>query len=111
MLRKEPGVTLLADHRWIEFEDRNGHGFAQPDFLLGVRGREYLLEVKRSATGAAVEQLLLLYRPLVEMLGYKQLVLIQVALNTVGKSTALLTLDQVLTLTPGLNTHLWNWRP
>lgn len=57
-----------ASHgQWIEFEDRNGAGFCQPDFLLNFRPRcMVMLECKLSWTFDAVEQLDNLYRPVVE---------------------------------------------
>ena len=59
-----PGAT---HGQWIEFADRNGPGFCQPDFLLNFRPRcMVVLECKLSWTFDAVEQLDNLYRPVVE---------------------------------------------
>jgi len=112
--------ALLYAHPWIEFEDARGHGYAQPDFIVAPAGtREaggaartrFLLEAKRSASGAAEVQLRDLYLPLVEALLPGSWVLVQVALNAVGKPTALLELAQVLSLVPSPTVHLWHWRP
>lgn len=50
---------------WIEFADRNGRGFAQPDFVIYSRSDLWIvLEAKLSQTPAAFEQLFKLYLPL-----------------------------------------------
>lgn len=50
---------------WIEFEDANGKGFAQPDFVVYGSGKKWrILEAKLSQTNVAFEQLFSLYLPL-----------------------------------------------
>lgn len=51
---------------WIKFEDRNGLGWAQPDFLLGFDGKIAILEAKYTWVPEGHSQIELLYRPLVE---------------------------------------------
>ena len=53
---------------WIEYEDENGKGFAQPDHLVWGFGWVMLFECKLSRNVAAVEELQTLYAPLVQEL-------------------------------------------
>ena len=53
--------------RWFEFEDLNGHGYCQVDFILrGASGRLALLECKHTWVEEAWQQLEGLYVPVVE---------------------------------------------
>lgn len=62
-------LGVLCHGPWIEFEDANGHGFAQPDWLLAVPGVcLVVLECKVTYTPFGVEQLRNLYLPLCESL-------------------------------------------
>lgn len=54
--------------QWIEFEDANGRGWAQPDFILIGQRRLVVLEAKYTWVPEAMAQLDLLYRPLCEAL-------------------------------------------
>ena len=54
--------------QWIEFEDQNGRGFAQPDFLFECDTRVVVLEAKYTWTPAGHEQLERLYIPLVGLI-------------------------------------------
>lgn len=62
-LRRPPDSDLLAGP-WIEFWDRNGHGFAQPDFLLASPRTVVILECKLTENRRAWVQLFKLYSPL-----------------------------------------------
>lgn len=62
-LLNEFGKTL-AQGQWIEFEDANGKGYAQPDFFLVRADRIVCWEVKLRQTAAAISQIMELYRPL-----------------------------------------------
>lgn len=54
---------------WFAYMDANGKGFAQPDFLLPLKGGILaILEVKLTATPTAEEQLRELYMPIAEFL-------------------------------------------
>lgn len=54
---------------WIQFRDRNGTGFAQPDFVIYSSAKQWcVLEAKLSQTPAAFEQLFKLYVPLLTFL-------------------------------------------
>lgn len=62
-LRKRVEGEIYAG-QWLEFVDRNGFGFAQPDFFL-VRDKSIVLfEAKLTQTEDGYQQLALLYRPL-----------------------------------------------
>lgn len=52
--------------QWIEFEDQNGRGWAQPDFIHQFGRKLVVLEAKYSWVPEAIGQLELLYRPLCE---------------------------------------------
>ena len=54
---------------WIQFEDTNGVGFAQPDFIVYSSANSWIvLEAKLSQTPSAFEQLFKLYLPLLSKL-------------------------------------------
>lgn len=59
-------ASSVLSEQWIEFEDDNGHGYAQPDHLIIEPSRVVIVECKLSQNDAAWDQLLLLYRPLIE---------------------------------------------
>lgn len=52
---------------WFEFQDANGHGWCQPDFLLEIAGGLLILEVKLSLRLEAQAQIEELYQPVVEL--------------------------------------------
>lgn len=61
---------------WFEYMDANGKGFAQPDFLLPLKGGLLaILECKLTATPVGKEQLALLYMPLAQFLWPKRQIL------------------------------------
>lgn len=53
--------------QWFEFEDANGLGLAQPDFILPVGGALVVLEAKYSWVPEAQTQIERLYRPILEI--------------------------------------------
>lgn len=52
--------------KWIEFEDQNGRGFAQPDLFFILRGEVVCLEAKLRWVPEGHSQGELLYKPLLE---------------------------------------------
>jgi len=58
--------------RWIEFEDRNGHGWAQPDLFFALREEIVVLEAKYTWVAEGHSQGELLYKPLLEHLFRKK---------------------------------------
>ena len=68
--QKLVGKALPRDAQegfWFEFEDRNGYGVCQPDFLLPIpaKGAWAIIECKRTDCRDARVQLLELYLPVV----------------------------------------------
>lgn len=58
-----------AEHgKWIEFEDQNGPGWAQPDLFFVLRGEVVCLEAKLKWVAEGHSQGELLYKPLLEHL-------------------------------------------
>ena len=53
---------------WLRFEDRNGVGYAQPDFVVITENEWLVLEAKLTQTSAAFAQLFRLYIPLLSCL-------------------------------------------
>lgn len=66
-LEGEYTSELVAHEPWIEFFDEGGKGFAAPDYLLFLNGVVVVFECKLTNTPEASQQLVGLYRPLVEM--------------------------------------------
>src|SRR5215469_10687813 len=54
------------DGLWFEFQDKNGFGLCQPDFLIETEGTVWIVEVKLSWCREAATQLEDLYIPVVE---------------------------------------------
>ena len=55
---------------WFEFEDKNGHGYCQVDFLIRGEGEVFVLELKHTWNEGAHVELEKLYLPVVgEALG------------------------------------------
>src|SRR4029450_10699432 len=59
-----PSGAPLFHSQWIEFEDLNGPGYAQPDCFLELRSRIICFECKLTETLAGYSQLHSLYGPL-----------------------------------------------
>lgn len=69
--------------QWFRFEDGNGYGLCQPDFLTVVAGQPVIVEVKLTATLQGFWQLEDLYRPVVEHWLGRPVKLVQVCRNLV----------------------------
>lgn len=52
--------------QWFEFEDKNGHGWCQPDLFFTQGGEIFVLESKYTWTQSGHDQINLLYRPVLE---------------------------------------------
>ena len=82
LLQQLPQGTLVLYNRWIEFFDSTGHHFAQPDILLTTPDEVFCLEVKRTQTPFAFDQLVYLYQPLLQKLWpARRIILAQVCKN------------------------------
>src|SRR5882724_2908233 len=65
--RKVGKKLLLATHNpWFEFSDRNGRGFCSPDYVIVREKWLVVLECKLTSVAEAREQLLFLYKPVLE---------------------------------------------
>ena len=60
-------LPMASKGMWFKFEDRNGPGFCQVDFLLSLVGYMIVLESKYTWTLDAHVELETLYLPVVEM--------------------------------------------
>ncbi len=61
----KPSLLVHSPGLWIEYQDENGRGFAQPDHLVLGASWLMLFECKLGRTAAAAEELETLYAPLV----------------------------------------------
>ncbi len=59
-----PADTKIVHGPWIEFEDSNGVGFAQPDYLVYAESALWIIEAKLTHVPEALLQLQGLYSPL-----------------------------------------------
>ena len=73
-------VDFVHD-KWISFVDLNGAGMAQPDFLVVKDDFVLLIECKLRESESGYEQMLSLYKPLVEMLYNKPVYCLQVVMS------------------------------
>jgi len=67
--------------RWFEFEDRNGHGHCQPDFVLSFASELVVLECKLTWVPAGHTQIEQLYQPVLESLSAKRVLGVVVCKN------------------------------
>jgi len=91
---------------WIQFEDANGAGFAQPDGVIAFLTHMVLIEVKLSETPSAAQELRGLYAPLVRKIWKKPVALLQV-FKYCGKSDIEFPVE-ILTLRPNA-TEVYTW--
>jgi hypothetical protein len=61
-----PRPEAWAFNPWYQFGDRNGGGYAQPDFVLRTKTAVLVLECKLTDTREAYDQLRGLYFPILE---------------------------------------------
>lgn len=104
-----PADALLLGGPWIEFLDRNGTGFAQPDFLLISPRGAYIFECKLKENTKAWIQLFRLYSPLLAFMLRRPLKRVQVCKNLrqLPEGTAPLpTVHRAKDLT---DECIWNW--
>ena len=80
-LRNEFSRYTLFSEQWIEYEDRNGRGFAQPDFYFISEWNLVVLEAKLTQKYSAITQIDELYRPLLRRIYRMPVVGIQVCKN------------------------------
>lgn len=73
----------LFQKHWINFEDDNGVGWAQPDYFILTPDAIWIFELKLSQNSGAWEQLRGLYGPLLEHLFRRDIVRVQVCKNLI----------------------------
>lgn len=105
-----------ADHGpWINFEDKNGPGWAQPDFLIEFPFSDaiLILESKYTWVRDAYSQIEHLYKPLVERIYSKPafgIVVAKVLTPDCRSLPVFRSLDEAaLAATSGGKTVLWHW--
>ena len=76
-----PSEAQLKHAQWIEFEDSNGKGFAQPDCYLVLRSRIVCFECKLTETLSGYAQLSKLYAPLLREIYQRPIVLVLACKN------------------------------
>ena len=97
-------------NQWLRFTDGSGPHLAQPDAFIAQEAEEetpariMLFEVKLSQTPEAVDQLRLLYRPLLERLYGLPVVMIQVFKNL--RTQELMVTPEHITSSQPI---VWNW--
>lgn len=72
---------LIHYNEWLGFTDATGSHYCQPDIYVELPSYILLLEVKLTQTDSAAYQLAGLYRPLLEALYSKPVVMVQVCKN------------------------------
>lgn len=71
----------LYRQQWLMFTDQEGFNFAQPDCYVVQSNRVWLFECKRTENKSACDQLILLYRPLLQFLYELPVYCVQVCKN------------------------------
>ena len=107
------GQQLLGARRgqWFEFEDRNGHGWCQVDFLMPWGGRAVVLEAKYTWTEDGHRELDGLYLPVVESAGWQRPIGIVISRNLIpmnGRAVARSTLSQAVEIAES-RWAVWHW--
>lgn len=109
MLRRSlPSVPCYLS-QWIEFEDLNGHGYAQPDAYLVLADKLLLFETKLSERDGAYAQLRL-YAELLEHIFELPSVRVQVCKSLrPGRRNEISGLARILEAEPGPVNYVWHW--
>ena len=106
-----PEADLIDHGPWIRFEDSNGYGFAQPDYLVFDNGRLWVVECKLSHVDVVEKQLCGLYGPLLaELHQEEELILVEACSNLTPRGGRrrphVRQLGQVLEAAPK-SYHIW----
>lgn len=109
-----PKELPIFHSQWIEFEDENGPGYAQPDIFFVLSDRVVLFECKLTETLRGHQQLRGLYGPLLSEIYLRPVILILACKNLArldirrwevgGLREAVLTRESGKVLT-------WHWLP
>ena len=97
--------------QWFEFEDANGHGYCQTDFILSFLPRYVVvLECKYIVTTEAVQQLLHLYLPIArEVYGMARGVIVAKKLVPGFCRNAFGDLESAISAADVMATPVWHW--
>jgi hypothetical protein len=97
--------------QWIEFTDRSGPGFAQPDFLVIFPDTVFILEAKLTRTEEAHSQLVGLYAPLVGWIyPGRDLILIEATKNLAFDDGApIINRPEQILILPRSEMYVWHW--
>ena len=96
---------------WIEYQDKNGLGYAQPDILVFPTGTDYgvIIECKLTQTEEAISQLACLYKPLISHLfPERKVYLLQAFANIKQKINEVFSLIDFLRC-PKPNVNNWHF--
>lgn len=104
-------LPVALHGQWLEFIDKNGKGFAQPDFIMDYEDEIIVLETKYTWVAEGHSQIELLYKPLLERLWGKRVRGIVVAKVLTPDCRALpvfSSLDEAILGTQERNV-VWHW--
>lgn len=102
----------LFSNRWLTFQDRNGHGFAQPDHFVVMKDYVLLVEAKLTEAIDANIQLNELYGPLLGFIYRRPILLLAAFKNPRTKPGAFhVQGPRELVENPRPGIHLWNFLP
>lgn len=76
-----PSEAQIFHNQWLEFEDLNGKGYAQPDTFLVLTSRIICFECKLTETLAGYKQLCSLYGPLLREIYSRPVILVLACKN------------------------------
>jgi len=94
--------------QWIEYEDANGRGCAQPDLYIVGLGQTICVECKLTQNTAGQRQITDLYRPLLERL-YQAPVLGVVAVNRLVFDPGVYSVRSLDELMKKRGTDVYTW--
>jgi hypothetical protein len=103
------GLSDVKAGVWIEFRDRNGTGFAQPDFFLPGPHSVLVFESKLTETDGGYSQIAALYRPLLRHIYQRPVVGILVCKTLIRRPDRLISAPAELLDTTEEATYLWHF--
>jgi hypothetical protein len=97
--------------QWIEFTDRSGPGFAQPDYLVLFSETIFILEAKLTRVEEARTQLADLYKPLVEYIWPgRDTILVEVTKNLAfDDGVPIVNRPEQILVLPRSEMYVWHW--
>lgn len=93
---------------WIEYEDSNGPGIAQPDAVIDFKSYAILLECKLKQSDLARQQIEYLYRPLLSHILRKRIICVEAfKYPTRGRNAA--SIKSLNLIERKSEDKLWSW--